>query len=157
ITGPVAWSRDDSMRPSYLRERARRRQREFRFLGGMLAGLLGLAIAFIGYYQIHNNSLSFSAGYFYLALGVTIPVAAILALNWPRAPQQVEALPIEFLRPTKDGQSIADLRPDERNAYNDLVKVALDQLMTIRFQQSYTAGWSGSLKIPVAEVGRTAS
>jgi hypothetical protein len=47
----------------------------------------------------------------------------------------------------------ADLRRDDREAPTDddaVVRLALGQLQEIRFQQTFTAGWSGSLTTPVA-------
>lgn len=40
-----------------------------------------------------------------------------------------------------------------RDSSSEIVKEAQEWLRIIRFQSSYSSGWSGSLKIPIAEVG----
>ena len=97
--------------------------------GSMILGLVVASILGQPWLALLTQSLPFRLGFLLRVL-----------------PQVQRALRDEEERLQKQKQQNESQEPPERSP---LAKIAEDRLKTIKFQQSYTSGWSGALKLPL--------
>jgi hypothetical protein len=158
LTGPVSYiySHYDEERERKEEEEkayARRKRRYRLWLYALWSSVaIGLILIAIGILSILHVKISWLSGALYIACGLLLPFTVVYAFRLPwrsirsQARRSVESPP----RLTFDeGYSpVKNLPDEERQHLNQLQQRALDLLENIRFQQTYTSGWSGTLKIP---------
>lgn len=114
------------------------------------ASAVGAVLIAIGILKILDVRVTWIGGALYIAIGAilqTLPIIAERIIN-----TALSSVSLVSFGPWDDALDniVIDLRDTEREVFEELRRRAGDLLDNIRYQQTYTSGWSGSLTAPVA-------
>lgn len=158
LTGPVSYiyahydEEREEEREAYFRRQRQERLRRFRLYALFSSVVIGLGLVAAGILNILHVKITWLSGALYIACGLLLPFVVYYAFALPwrsirrQARRSAESPP--RLKFDEDYSPVKNLLDEERGHLNQLQKRALDLLENIRFQQTYTSGWSGTLKIP---------
>jgi Cdc6-like AAA superfamily ATPase len=152
LTGPTSYADSDDSETRY--RRGRRRNYILRLVLLLLSLIVGLGLIGIGILRITGTKITWPDGALYIVGGLLLPFIAYFGLLLLQSISIRDRLLPSASSRLKFDQSnppIIDIQPSEQNKFRELRTRALALLDNIQYQQTYTSGWSGTLKVPIVE------
>jgi MFS family permease len=126
-------------------------------IAGLVSSAAFIALGILRILRILRPAPAASHGAQLIAIGVGIPLATYVGLSLAILLRRLRETPavapyvapeLQIADPSKLEASLGS----SEDAFRALQRTALEHLGDILYQQTYTSGWSGTLKVPIAEL-----